>query len=80
MGGLRIPGKKQITRQMILSSALEILKTGGMEAVNVKLLAKTLNCSTQPIYLSFANMDALRTELSFCAVVTFIHLAAVLYP
>ena len=67
-----MPAKKQITRQMILSSALEILKSGGMEAVNVKSLAKSLNCSTQPIYLSFANMDTLRVELSSFAVTTFI--------
>ena len=67
-----MPAKKQITRQMILSSALEILKSEGMEAVNVKSLAKSLNCSTQPIYLSFANMDTLRAELSSYAVTTFI--------
>lgn len=67
-----MPAKKQITKQMILSSALEILKSGGMEAVNVKSLAKSLNCSTQPIYLSFANMDTLRVELSSFAVTAFI--------
>lgn len=67
-----MPAKKQITKQMILSSALEILKSGGMEAVTVKSLAKSLNCSTQPIYLSFVNMDTLRAELSSFAVTAFI--------
>lgn len=67
-----MPAKKQITKQKILYSALEILRREGMEAVNVKTLAKELNCSTQPIYLSFANMDALRAELSSFAVTTFI--------
>ena len=67
-----MPAKKQIARDMILSAALEILKDGGMEAVNVKSLARRLNCSTQPIYLSFENMDALRAELSSLAVDTFL--------
>lgn len=67
-----MPAKKQITKEMILSTALEMLRLGGMEAVNVKALAKQLNCSTQPIYLSFDNMDALRAELSSLAVDTFL--------
>ena len=67
-----MPAKKQITRDMILSAAFEMLKTGGMDAVNVKALAKKLNCSTQPVYLSFASMDELRTELSTIAVDTFL--------
>lgn len=67
-----MPAKKQITKDMILSTALEMLRLGGMEAVNVKALAKQLNCSTQPIYLSFDNMDALRAELSSLAVDTFL--------
>ena len=66
-----MPAKKQITREMILSTALEMLRAGGMEAVNIKALAKQLNCSTQPIYLSFDRMDALRAELSSLAVETF---------
>ena len=67
-----MPAKKQITRNMILSTAFEMLRTGGMDAVNVKALAKQLNCSTQPIYLSFDSMDTLRMELSSMAVDTFL--------
>lgn len=67
-----MPAKKQITKEMILSAALEMLRSGGMEAVNVTALSKQLNCSTQPIYLSFDNMDALRAELASLAVDTFL--------
>lgn len=67
-----MPAKKQITRDMILTTAFEMLKAGGMDAVNVKALAKQLNCSTQPIYLSFDSMDMLRAELSSMAVDTFL--------
>lgn len=58
-----MPAKKQITREMILAAAFELLKEGGIEAVNVTALAKRLHCSTQPIYLSFSGIDALREVL-----------------
>lgn len=64
--------KKQVTKQMILSAALNMLKAGGMEAVTVKALARKLNCSTQPIYLSFDKMEELRSELSSLAVSEFL--------
>lgn len=48
---------------MILNTALNLLREQGYEAVNIKQLANALNCSTQPIYLSFSGMDALRGEL-----------------
>lgn len=58
-----MPAKKQITKEMILHSAFTILQKHGIDAVNVKTLAKELHCSTQPVYLSFDSMDALRSEL-----------------
>lgn len=60
--------KKQVTREMILDTALRLLKERGFEAVNVKELAKELKCSTQPIYLSFTGMEELRRELNLLAV------------
>lgn len=66
-----MPAKKQVTKEMILSAALKLLREGGLEAVNVKALARKLNCSTQPIYLSFPGMDELRTELTTKAVAFF---------
>ena len=59
-----MPAKKQVTRERILEAGLELLREGGAQALNVKELARRLNCSTQPIYLSFAGMDALRMELT----------------
>lgn len=59
-----MPAKKQIPREMILDAALALLREGGMEAVNVTALARRLGCSTQPIYLSFSRMDALRKALA----------------
>jgi len=66
-----MPAKKQITKEMILTSALKLLRQHGMESVNIKALAKDLNCSTQPVYLSFKSMDELREELIPLAVKEF---------
>ena len=44
-----MPAKKQVTREMILSAAFALLRERGVRAVNVKDVAKRLNCSTQPI-------------------------------
>lgn len=66
-----MPAKKQITKEMILASALKIMRQQGMEAVNIKTLARDLNCSTQPVYLSFNGMDELRSELIPLAVEEF---------
>ncbi|HUM83901.1 MAG TPA: helix-turn-helix domain-containing protein [Lachnospiraceae bacterium] len=67
-----MPAKKKVTKDMVLSAALELLREGGIGAVNVKALAQRLNCSTQPIYLSFPGMDELRSELTKEAVGFFI--------
>lgn len=58
-----MPAKKQITKDMILDAALKLLKERGYEAVNIKELARELNCSTQPVYLSFTGMEELRSAL-----------------
>lgn len=66
-----MPAKKQITRDMILSAALKLLKEHGYESVNIKKLAEKLGCSTQPVYFSFSGMEELRNELVPMAVETF---------
>lgn len=62
---------KQITKDIILNAALKLLREQGYEAVNIKRLAKELGCSTQPVYLSFAGMEALRSELTLVAAAEF---------
>ena len=52
-----MPAKKRITKDMILQTAMKILKKDGMDAVNIKNLAEELHCSTQPVYLSFNGME-----------------------
>jgi AcrR family transcriptional regulator len=66
-----MPSPKKVTREMILTAAMGLLREGGIRAVKVKALAKKLKCSTQPIYLSFHSMDELRSELTAQAVLYF---------
>lgn len=54
----------RITREAILEAALKMLIRNGYSSVNIKTLAKELNCSTQPIVWHFENMEDLRIALS----------------
>ena len=52
--------KKQINKEQIAQAALNLVAKCGMEGLNMRDVAKECGCSTQPIYLSFANADELR--------------------
>ncbi len=58
-----MPPKKQITREDILQGAMTLFRERGMDAIGARELAHALGCSTQPIYLSFSGMDALKEAL-----------------
>lgn len=58
-----MPAKKVIEKEDILNAALEIVRESGVEALNMRSLAKKCNCSTQPIYLSFKGMKELKEEI-----------------
>ena len=51
--------KNRITEDMVLKAAAEIVRQKGTEALNVRSLAQMLDCSTQPIYSLFKNMEGL---------------------
>lgn len=55
--------KTQISREIILEAAFQLLLQEGYAALNITSLAKEIGCSTQPIAWHFGNMDGLRTEL-----------------
>lgn len=63
--------KTQITKQIILDAALELLIREGYGAVNVKTLAAQIGCSTQPIVWHFENMSGFRRAfLEYCIAYT----------
>ena len=47
----------------MLFRSVQLVREEGAAALSVRNLARTLNCSTQPIYSEFKNMETLREEL-----------------
>lgn len=64
-----MPRSVQITKEKILTAALDILIRDGYSTVNIKSIAKELKCSTQPIAWQFGNMDNMRGALTQEAVI-----------
>lgn len=56
--------KVQISKDIILKTALNMLIRDGYSSINIKTLAKEIGCSTQPIVWHFDNMEGLRTALA----------------
>ena len=57
--------KAQITKEMVLEAAYELLDEGGIGAVGIKSIANKLGCSTQPVSWLFGSMTDLKKELYF---------------
>lgn len=55
--------KQRITKEMVINTAFELARTGGMEQVLVKTIAEKLGCSVQPIYSYCNNMGELRRDI-----------------
>ena len=59
--------KTQITKEIILEAALQMLIRDGYEAITVKTLAAEIGCSTQPVVWHFENMNGFRKAfLDYC--------------
>lgn len=63
-----MPAIKKISKEAIIDAAVDVLREGGAAAINARSVAKELGCSTQPIYLSFQNMDDLKAAMTQRAV------------
>ena len=55
-----MPPKVKISKEDIVTAAVQIVRAEGAEALNARNIAQALHCSTQPIFSNFATMDALR--------------------
>ena len=55
-----MPPKVKVSKEDIVNAAFEIVRQHGDQAINARVLAAELNCSTQPIFSNFANMEQLR--------------------
>ena len=59
-----MPATKKISKEAIIDAVVEVLREGGAAAINARSVAKKLGCSTQPIYLSFRNMEELKAAMT----------------
>ena len=55
-----MPPKVKITKEELLTTAVNLVRTSGHNALNARNIAAILKCSTQPIFSNFANMDDLK--------------------
>lgn len=53
--------ERRITKTEILQTALEQLKTKSLEDLTARQISEQLNCSVQPIFYNFSNMDELKS-------------------
>ena len=51
--------KEQISKQMILDGAFDLVRTQGIEMLTARKLAAHISCSTQPIFRVYTNMEEL---------------------
>ncbi len=58
-----MPPKQKLTKESIVSAAVEIVRKQGADALNARELAKELGCSTQPIFSNFRSMEEVKNEV-----------------
>lgn len=58
-----MPAQKKVLKQDILRAALKMVCEEGHEVISARSISEKLNCSTQPIYMNFRNMEELEKEL-----------------
>ena len=62
-----MPPKVKITKEDIIKTAVELVRTNGEQAINARAIAAFLNCSTQPIFSNFATMEELQKATRLAA-------------
>ena len=55
--------KPIITKQDIINAAIQLVRENGISSVNARNLAKTLNCSTKPLFRIYTNMDEIKEDI-----------------
>lgn len=55
-----MPPKVKVAKDDIIRTALDLVRAEGESALNARLVAAALRCSTQPVFSNFATMEDLR--------------------
>ena len=54
----------EITKEMIVDAGVDIIRKQGWTSLSARNLAKYLNCSTQPVYYYFKNIEMVDKEVT----------------
>lgn len=55
--------KVRVTKDDILNISFDMVRINGIDNLNARRIAKELNCSVQPIFFNFSNMDDLKKSV-----------------
>ena len=55
-----MPPKVRISKEDIIQTTVDIIRKHGEQGINARVIAKELDCSTQPIFSNFSSMEELR--------------------
>src|SRR5699024_10011816 len=58
-----MPPKTIISKEDVLNASLTLIRNEGAERLNARNLAKQLNCSTNPIFRIYKNMEELKKDV-----------------
>lgn len=58
-----MPPRERISKEYILNTAFTMTRENGFESVSARGLAQRMECSTQPIFRVYENMDMLKEDL-----------------
>ena len=59
--------KVKVTKEEIIKTTVELVRTNGQYAINARAIASSLNCSTQPIFSNFESMEDLEQSTILAA-------------
>lgn len=59
-----MPPRIKVTKEDIVRAAVDIVRREGAQALNARIVATALGCSTQPVFSNFATMDQLRLAVT----------------
>lgn len=58
-----MPKASSITKEIVLNSAFEMVRSEGFNALSARNIARKIGCSTQPIYWIYENMELLKQDV-----------------
>ncbi len=57
----------KVTKEEIIKTAIELVRNNGLQSLNARGIATALNCSTQPVFSNFSNMEELQNAVVVAA-------------